>query len=176
VQIKDKSFELFLPEQQIQDAIDQLSKRLTADYEGKEVIFVGIMNGAFMFVADLLKRIEFPCEVSFVKLASYVGTETSGTVHELVGLVNDLYGKHVIILEDIVDTGLTLDKVFSMIDADAPASLEVATLLYKPSAFKGKHTPKYVGIEIEDAFVVGYGLDYDEFGRNTRNIYKLKSK
>ena len=176
MQIKDKSFELFLPEQQIQDAIDQLGKRLTADYEGKEVIFVGIMNGAFMFVADLLKRIEFPCEVSFVKLASYVGTETSGTVHELVGLVNDLYGKHVIILEDIVDTGLTLDKVFSMIDADAPASLEVATLLYKPSAFKGKHTPKYVGIEIEDAFVVGYGLDYDEFGRNTRNIYKLKSK
>lgn len=174
MQIKDKEFEIFLNEQEIQTAIQRLAKEINQEYQGKEVIFVGVMNGAFMFVSDLLKNIEFQCEVSFVKLASYIGTQTSGSVHELVGLVNDLYGKHVVILEDIVDTGLTLDKVFSMIDADAPASLEVACLLYKPTAFKGKHAPKYVGIEIPNHFVVGYGLDYMEYGRNTKEIYKLK--
>lgn len=174
--IKDKTFDIFIPEDKIQAAVKELAQRLTADYSGKEVIFVGVMNGAFMFVSDLLKHLAFPCEVSFVKLASYHGIQTSGTVHELIGLVNDLYGKHVVILEDIVDTGLTLDKVFSMIDADAPISLEVACLLYKPTAFRGKHAPKYVGIEIEDVFVVGYGLDYDEYGRNTRHIYKLKAE
>ena len=174
MQIKDKEFEIFLSEQDIQSAIQRLAKELNTEYQCKEVIFVGVMNGAFMFVSDLLKNIEFQCEVSFVKLASYAGVQTTGTVHELIGLVNDLYGKHVIILEDIVDTGLTLDKVFSMIDADAPASLDVACLLYKPTAFKGKHSPKYVGIEIPDHFVVGYGLDYMEYGRNTKEIYKLK--
>lgn len=174
MQIKDKEFELFLSEQEIQSTIQRLAQQINQEYRGKEVIFVGVMNGAFMFVADLLRNIDFECEVSFVKLASYEGVQTSGTVHELIGLVNDLYEKHVIILEDIVDTGLTLDKVFSMIDADAPSSLEVACLLYKPTAFKGKHAPKFVGIEIPDYFVVGYGLDYMEYGRNTKDIYKLK--
>jgi hypoxanthine phosphoribosyltransferase len=176
VRIKDKTFELFISEIEIERAVKQIAERLTQDYSGKEVIFVGVMNGAFMFVADLLKKIPFDCEVSFVKLASYHGMQTSGSVHELIGLVNNLYGKHVVILEDIVDTGLTLDKIYSMIDADVPASLEVACLLYKPSAFLGKHAPKYVGIEIENVFVVGYGLDYDEFGRNTKEIYKLKEE
>jgi len=174
VQIKDREFEIFLNEQEIQSAIKLLATEINKEYQGREVIFVGVMNGAFMFVADLLKNIEFQCEVSFVKLTSYEGVETSGTVHELIGLVNDLYDKHVIILEDIVDTGLTLDKVFSMIDSDTPSSLEVACLLYKPTAFKGNHPPKYVGIEIPDHFVVGYGLDYMEYGRNTKDIYKLK--
>lgn len=174
MQIKDKEFEVFLSEQEIQSTIQTLAQQINQEYRGKKVIFVGVMNGAFMFVADLLKNIDFECEVSFVKLASYEGVQTSGTVHELIGLVNDLYEKHVIILEDIVDTGLTLDKVFSMIDADAPSSLEVACLLYKPTAFKGKHAPKFVGMEIPDHFVVGYGLDYMEYGRNTKDIYKLK--
>lgn len=174
MQIKDREFEIFLNEQEIQSAIKLLATEINKEYQGREVIFVGVMNGAFMFVADLLKNIEFQCEVSFVKLTSYEGVETSGTVHELIGLVNDLYDKHVIILEDIVDTGLTLDKVFSMIDSDTPSSLEVACLLYKPTAFKGNHPPKYVGIEIPDHFVVGYGLDYMEYGRNTKDIYKLK--
>lgn len=174
MQIKDKEFELFLSEQEIQSTIQRLAQQINQEYRGKEVIFVGVMNGAFMFVADLLRNIDFECEVSFVKLASYEGVKTSGTVHELIGLVNDLYEKHVIILEDIVDTGLTLDKVFSIIDADAPSSLEFACLLYKPTAFKGKHAPKFVGIEIPDHFVVGYGLDYMEYGRNTKDIYKLK--
>ena len=174
MQIKDKEFELFLSEQEIQSTIQRLAQQINQEYRGKEVIFVGVMNGAFMFVADLLRNIDFECEVSFVKLASYEGVQTSGTVHELIGLVNDLYEKHVIILEDIVDTGLTLDKVFSMIDADTPSSLEFACLLYKPTAFKGKHAPKFVGIEIPDYFVVGYGLDYMEYGRNTKDIYKLK--
>jgi len=174
VQIKDKEFELYITEQEIQTAIQRLAKEINQEYQGKEVIFVGVMNGAFMFVADLLKNIDIQSEVSFVKMTSYIGTKTSGTVHELIGLVNNLFGKHVVILEDIVDTGLTLDKVFSMIDSDTPASIEVACLLYKPTAFKGAHSPKYVGIEIPDYFVVGYGLDYMEYGRNTKEIYKLK--
>lgn len=174
MQIKDKEFEIYLNEQEIQTAVKRLALEINAEYHNKEVIFVGVMNGAFMFVADLLKNIDFQCEISFVKLASYTGIQTSGSVHELIGLVNNLYGKHVIILEDIVDTGLTLDKVFSMIDADAPSSLEVACLLFKPTAFKGKHIPKYVGIKIPDHFVVGYGLDYMQHGRNTKEIYKLK--
>lgn len=174
MQIKNKEFEIYINEQEIQTAVKRLALEINREYQGKEVIFVGILNGAFMFVADLLKNIDFQCEVSFVKLASYTGTQTSGSVHELIGLVNNLYGKNVIILEDIVDTGLTLDKVFSMIDSDAPASLEVACLLYKPTAFKGNHAPKYVGIEIPDHFVVGYGLDYIGYGRNTKEIYKLK--
>lgn len=174
MQIKDKEFELYIRSEDIQNAITSVAQRLKDDYQNKDVIFVGVLNGAFMFVSDLLKQIDFNCEVSFIKVASYEGTSSTGKVHELIGLVNDIKDKHVIILEDIVDTGLTLDKIFSMIDHDEPSSLEVATLLYKPAAFNGKHEPKYVGIEIPNDFIVGFGLDYLDLGRNTRDIYKLK--
>lgn len=174
VQIEDKEFELYIPSEEIQKAITKVAQRIKSDYQGKEVIFVGVLNGAFMFVSDLLKQIDFNCEISFIKVASYQGTSSTGKVHELIGLINDIKNKHVVILEDIVDTGLTLDKIYSMIDHDTPASLEVATLLYKPEAFNGKHPPKYVGLEIPNNFIVGYGLDYLELGRNTEDIYKLK--
>lgn len=174
MQIEDKEFELYIRSEEIQKAITRVAQRIKDDYQNKDVIFVGVLNGAFMFVSDLLKQIDFQCEVSFIKVASYDGTTSTGKVHELIGLVNDIKNKHVIILEDIVDTGLTLDKIFSMINHDHPSSLEVATLLYKPAAFNGKHAPKYVGLEIPNDFIVGFGLDYLEFGRNTRNIYKLK--
>ena len=172
--ILDKSFEEFISEQELQTIINRMAKEISQDYDGKELFFLGILNGAFMFAGDLLKQITLPCSISFVKLASYQGTSSSGNVHELIGLVSDLKDKHVIILEDIVDTGLTLDKIFSMIDHDHPASLQVATLLYKPDAFQGLHPPKYIGKKIENKFVVGYGLDYNGYGRNTKAIYKLK--
>lgn len=175
MQIQDKEFELYIRSSEIQQAISSIAESISDDYKGKEVIFVGVLNGAFMFAADLLKKINFECEVSFIKLASYEGTKSTGKVHELIGLVNDIKDKHVIILEDIVDTGLTLDKIYSLINHDDPSSLEVATLLYKPKAFNGKHPPKYVGIEIPNNFIVGYGLDYNELGRNTEDIYKIKA-
>lgn len=174
--IKDKKFEPFIEKEQIEKAINSLAERIDQEYQGKELFFLAVLNGAFMFASDLLKKIKSPSEISFVKVASYQGTSSSGSVHELIGLVSDLKDKHVIILEDIVDTGLTLDKIYSMIDHDHPASLEVSSLLFKPSAFKGTHPPKYVGIEIPDEFVVGYGLDYLGYGRNTDSIYKLKKQ
>lgn len=173
VQIRDKKFEIYLTEEEIQASIEKVATRINADYKGEEIIFVGVLNGAFMFAADLMKSVNLSCEISFVKVTSYKGTSSTGKVHELIGLSTDIKDKHVVILEDIVDSGLTLNKLFSMIDHKAPKSVEVATLLYKPDAFQGKHAPKYVGLEIPNKFIVGYGLDYMEMGRNTRDIYKI---
>ncbi|HLV41359.1 MAG TPA: hypoxanthine phosphoribosyltransferase [Brumimicrobium sp.] len=173
MQIKDKKFELYLSEKEIQESIQQVAKQLNTDYKGEDVIFVGVLNGAFMFAADLMKGVDLDCEISFVKVKSYKGTSSTGNVHELIGLTTDVKDKHVIIIEDIVDSGLTLNKLYSMIEHHTPKSVEVATLLYKPDAFKGKYPPKYVGIEIPNKFIVGFGLDYLEAGRNTRDIYQI---
>lgn len=173
--VKDKKFVPFISEKEIDNIVTDLANKINSAYSGKEVFFLGVLNGAFMFSSDLLKKIDLPCEISFIKVASYSGTSSSGKVHELIGLVSDLKDKHVIILEDIVDTGLTLQKIYSMIDHDHPSSLEVASLLFKPNAFEGTNKPKFIGAEIEDEFVVGYGLDYDGQGRNTSAIYKLEN-
>jgi len=173
VQIKDKKFELYISEKEIQKSIQQVAKQINTDYKGEEIVFVGVLNGAFMFASDLLKEINLTCIISFVKVQSYKGTSSTGEVHELIGLTTDIKDKHVIILEDIVDSGLTLNKLYSMFDHHAPKSVEVATLLYKPDAFKGKYPPKYVGIEIPNKFIVGFGLDYLEEGRNTKDIYQI---
>lgn len=173
MQIKDKKFELYISEKEIQKSIQQVAKQINTDYKGEEIVFVGVLNGAFMFASDLLKEINLTCIISFVKVQSYKGTSSTGKVHELIGLTTDIKDKHVIILEDIVDSGLTLNKLYSMFDHHAPKSVEVATLLYKPDAFKGKYPPKYVGIEIPNKFIVGFGLDYLEEGRNTKDIYQI---
>jgi hypoxanthine phosphoribosyltransferase len=174
--IKDKTFEPYLSQEQIKNAISALADRINKDYKDKNLFFLGVLNGSFMFCSDLLKEINLPCQISFVKVASYEGTGSKGHVDELIGLVSDLKGKDVIILEDIVDTGLTLQKIYSMINHDHPNSLEVATLLFKQDAFQGTYEPKYIGIDIPDDFVVGYGLDYDGYGRNIPEILKLKNK
>ncbi len=175
IQINDKSFEVFIRENELQEKIKSLAARINEEYQGKEVIFIAILNGAFMFASDLLKSITLPCEISFVKVSSYHGgMSTSGRVDELIGLNASIEGKEVIILEDIVDTGITIDKIITLLKAESPASVKVCTLLYKPDAFKGKKAPELVGITIPNKFVVGYGLDYDEKGRNLREIYQLK--
>lgn len=174
MRIKDKDFKLYIPEERIKSSIQKVAEQLNIDYKNKNVIFIGVLNGAFMFASDLLKNIHLDCEVSFVKINSYKGTSSSGKVHELIGLTTDIKDKHIVILEDIVDTGLTLSKLYSMIEMHEPKSLEVATLLFKPTAFKGNKKPQYVGIEIENKFIVGFGLDYLEEGRNTRDIYQIK--
>lgn len=173
MQVKDKTFKLYISEEEIKDAVHKVAKQINTAYKGEKVIFLGVLNGAFMFASDLLKEIDLTCEISFVKLSSYKGTASTGKVHELVGLTTDIKDKHVIILEDIVDSGLTLDKLYSMIELHSPKSVEVATMLYKPEAFKGNIPPKYIGIEIENKFIVGYGLDYQEEGRNTKAIYQI---
>lgn len=174
LKIHDKTFEIFIKRDELLAEIASLAKTISQDYEGKDVIFISVLNGAFMFTADLLKLVQLPCEISFIKVSSYHGTNTTGRVDEVIGLNTSIKNKHVVLLEDIVDTGITMDKVFSLLSVEHPASIEIATLLYKPEAFKGKHIPKYVGFSIPNRFVVGYGLDYNEFGRNTEHIYQLK--
>ena len=174
IQILDKQFETFLPAVLIQEEISVLGKRISEDYAGKEVVFIAVLNGSFMFAADLFKNISIPCEISFVKVSSYTGgLETTGNVAELIGLNTDISNKEVIVIEDIVDTGITVDKIMNLLSAHQPSSVKVATLLYKPAAFKGNKKPDYVAFTIPSVFVVGYGLDYDEKGRNLDAIYQL---
>lgn len=174
LQLHDKTFEIFIQEEAILAEIRLMADKLNNEYAGKDVVFIAVLNGAFMFAADLMKYIGFDAEISFVKMSSYHGLNSTGRVDEVIGLNRPIKGKHVVVLEDIVDTGVTMEKLFSLLQAEQPQSVEIATLLYKPAAFKGKHTPKYIGFSIPDKFVVGYGLDYNEFGRNTKHIYQLK--
>jgi len=174
LQLHDKTFEIFIQEEAILAEIRSMADKLNNEYAGKDVVFIAVLNGAFMFAADLMKHIGFDAEISFVKMSSYHGLNSTGRVDEVIGLNRPIKGKHVVVLEDIVDTGVTMEKLFSLLQAEQPLSVEIATLLYKPAAFKGKHTPKYIGFSIPDKFVVGYGLDYNEFGRNTKHIYQLK--
>jgi hypoxanthine phosphoribosyltransferase len=176
LQLHDKTFEVFIRNEEIQSEIISLAKRINADYAGKEVVFIAVLNGAFMFAADLMKQVTLPSEITFVKVSSYQGMNSSGRVDEVIGLNRSIKNKHVIILEDIVDTGITMEKLFTLLAVEHPASIEIAALLYKPEAFKGKHTPTYIGFSIPNKFVVGYGLDYNELGRNTPHIYQLKGE
>jgi hypoxanthine phosphoribosyltransferase len=174
VQIHDKLFSLFISEEEIFAEVKKMAKQLETDYHGKDILLIAILNGAFMFASDIIKSIKRDAEITFVKVSSYKGTQTTGRVDELIGLNNQMENRHVIVIEDIVDTGITIDKVVSLIKANDPASVEVCTLLFKPEAFKGKHKPKYICFEIPNKFVVGYGLDYNELGRNLKELYQLK--
>jgi hypoxanthine phosphoribosyltransferase len=146
---------------------------LDTDYTGKDPIFLAVLNGAFMFASDLFKQLQCKPELTFVKVSSYVGTQSSGRVDELIGLQTALKDRHVIIIEDILDTGVTMDKIFTLLQTEQPASMAVCALLLKPTSYKGKHQPHYIGFEIEDRFVVGYGLDYKEHGRELPAVYQL---
>jgi hypoxanthine phosphoribosyltransferase len=175
IQIKDLTFVPYITETELLKAIDSIAQRLNSDYKDKEVLFVGVLNGVFMFASDLMKHVDLKCQISFVKLSSYDGTQSTEVVKELFGLTESVEGKHVIILEDIVDTGITIDGLYNHLMKQKPASLEVCTLLFKPEKYR-KPTPiKYAALSIPSAFVVGYGLDYDGYGRNIASIYQLKS-
>lgn len=171
--IHDKQFHSYISEAEIQSVVERLANDLEKDYQGKELIFLSILNGSFMFTSDLMKSINSNVEVSFVKVSSYKGTNTTGRVDELIGLNADLKNKSVVILEDIVDTGITIDKVLTLLRTQDVESIEICTLLFKPEAYLGKNKPKYIGMEIPNKFVVGYGLDYNELGRNLKEIYQL---
>lgn len=174
IRIHDKQFDIFIHRDEIQKEVASLAQIINSEYAGKDLVFIAVLNGAFMFAADLMKNISLPCEISFVKVSSYQGMNSTGRVDEVIGLTTSIKDKHVVILEDIVDTGITMDKIMTLLSAEHPASIKITALLFKPEAFRGKHAPDYVGFSIADSFVVGYGLDYNEHGRNTEHIYQLK--
>ena len=176
IQLHDKFFTHYFGADKIQKAVLSLVQQIQDDLEDEVPIFIGILNGSFMFVADLVREYSSNCEVTFVKLASYEGTNSTGQVNELVGLNQDLTGRTVVILEDIIDTGNTLVKIYDIFDKLPIKQLKLATLFFKPDVFKKALPIDYIGISIPDRFIVGYGLDYDGLGRNLKDIYELKTK
>jgi len=171
IKLLDKEFNLTIPTKKIQDAVQDMADEMNAQLLGKDVVFIGILNGAFMFASDLFKRIEFNAQISFIKFASYAGTKSTGNVRKLIGLNENLEGKTVVILEDIIDSGITMEKIIDQITELKPKEIRIASLLVKPDAFMRSYTIDYLGIEIPNDFIVGYGLDYNGYGRNLTAIY-----
>jgi hypoxanthine phosphoribosyltransferase len=174
IKVKDLQFEPFISQHLINARVIELANRLTIDYYDKNPLFLSVLNGSFMFTADLMKHFLSPCQVSFIKLASYSGLKSTENVKELIGINENIEGKHIVIIEDIIDTGLTLKNILLQLKNQKPASIKIMTLLFKPEAFKETFEIDYVGFEIENKFVVGYGLDYDGYGRNLDQIYVVK--
>ncbi len=173
ITIKDKTFKPYISAEELQTSISKVANEINTHYSGKSPIFIGVLNGSFMFMSDLLKEINLQCTVSFVKLASYEGTSTTGKVNELIGLNEDLAGQDIILVEDIVDTGNTLVKLYEILQNKKVNSIKIASLLFKPEAYHKPYPIDYIGKEIPNAFVLGYGLDYDGYGRNLSSIYVL---
>ncbi len=173
IKVHDKSFEIYLSEEKIQQRIGEMAAVINKEYAGKRPLFIAILNGSFMFASDLFKHLDIEAELCFIKLASYKGMKSSGNVITSIGLEVDLFGKEVIIVEDIVDTGKTLHNFLPKLLHQQPKSLKIASLLHKPEATEYPLTLDYVGFDIPNKFVVGYGLDYDGLGRNLKEIYQL---
>jgi hypoxanthine phosphoribosyltransferase len=173
VTIRDKTFRKYIPRDQIDRAVKQLAVRISADYTGKDPLLLGVLNGAFVFAADLIRKLDIPCQISFVKYASYAGTHSTENIKELIGINETVQGRHVLVVEDIVDTGITMDHLLQEIRKFHPASVRLACFCLKREAFVKHFMIDYLGMEIENTFVVGYGLDYDGYGRHLPEIYKL---
>jgi hypoxanthine phosphoribosyltransferase len=173
IRILDKTFREMISEEALSKRIAELAGQINSDLAGKDVVFLGILNGAFLFAADLFRRVELQARISFVKLASYEGTSSSGSIKELIGWNEDIKNKTVVVVEDIVDTGNTLERVFGELVIRKAAEIRIATMLYKPAAYKKDIHLEYVGFEIPNDFVVGFGLDYNGFGRNLPSVYTL---
>lgn len=173
IRVWDKTFRPYIPDSDIQERVRSIATRINLDYEGKWPLFIAVLNGAFMFAADLFRHVAISCEITFVKVASYEGTETTGKVKTLIGLNESIKGRHVIILEDIVDTGITLRMILDQLEELEPASIRVGALLSKPDSLKEKVDVDYIGFKVPDDFLLGYGLDYNGRGRNLKDIYKL---
>lgn len=174
--INDKKFELVIPNKQIIRAVKGIARKIKEDYKNSEAtIFIGVLNGSFIFAADLLKALDIDCEVSFIKVNSYIKDQSSLKINEIIGLNENITDKDVIILEDIIDTGKTIDYIYNEISLQHPKSIKVASLFFKKEVYKGNLTVDYVGFEVSDKFIVGYGLDYDGLGRNYKDVYELSS-
>jgi hypoxanthine phosphoribosyltransferase len=173
IRVHDKEFEPYLSANDIANTIQRMASELNKDYTGKRPLFIAILNGSFMFASDIFKVINIDAEICFIKLASYKGTKSSGQVITAIGLDTEIYDRHVVILEDIVDTGKTLNEFLPQLEHQQPASLKIAALLHKPDAMVYPIKIDYLGFSIPNKFVVGYGLDYDGLGRNIGEIYQL---
>lgn len=172
IKLHDKRFKIMIPAEKIDEAVSAVARRINADYGTTETpLFVGVLNGSFMFMSDLIKKIEFNNELSFVKLASYEGTSSTGEVHSLIGLNNSIEGRHVIVVEDIVDTGESIEHMMQELESRNPASIAVCTLFFKPGSYRKQIPIKYRAMEIGNEFIVGYGLDYNQLGRSLKDIY-----
>ena len=173
VRLHDLTFKLFLSEDQIIEKVQEIGLAITNKYHGQSPIFIGVLNGAFVFLADLIRACDLPVEVNFVKLASYSGTASSGQVQSILGLNRPIESRPIIVVEDIIDTGRTMHYFIPQLKAMQPSSVELASIFVKPSALQHPLKIDYTGFEIPDAFVVGYGLDYNQLGRNLRSLYQL---
>ena len=173
VKIKDKTFQTFISEAEIKQRVKELAAQISHDMEGKNPLFLGVLNGAFIFAADLMREMTIPCEISFVKLASYQGTISTGKIKEVFGINEDLTGRTVVIVEDIVDTGATMKNMIESLGTRNPASIHICTLFVKPDKLKEPLDIEYAAFEIPNDFIVGYGLDYDQKGRGLKDIYML---
>lgn len=173
VKIKDKTFRISIPREEILKNVDVVAEKINRDMAGKNPLFLAVLNGAFVFAADLMRRITIPCEISFVKLASYQGVMSTGKVREVIGINESLAGRTVIIVEDIVDTGLTMKQMMDSLATRNPESIHICSLLLKPDKLQVPLDVEYVALRIPNDFIVGYGLDYDQQGRNLPDIYTV---
>lgn len=173
IQVHDKHFVPYLSAKEIADKIKEMATQINKDYDGKRPLFIAVLNGSFIFASDLFRQLNIEAEISFIKLASYKGTTSTGNVITAIGLEESLHNRHIILVEDIIDTGKTLHEFVPQLQHQGPASIEIAALLTKPDALKFPVNPKYEGFAIPNKFVVGYGLDYDGLGRNIPEIYQL---
>ena len=173
IKIKDKSFRISIPEAEIKARVKAVAEQINKDMEGKNPLFLGVLNGAFMFAADLMREMTIPCEISFVKLASYQGTTSTGKIKEVLGINEDLSGRTVIIVEDIVESGRTMRRMIESLGTRGPESVHICTLFFKPDKLQEEIDIDYVAFRIPDDFIVGYGLDYDQAGRELRDIYTI---
>ena len=174
INVKDKTFETLIPEEEILRRVKTVADKMSKDLEGKNPLLLGVLNGSFIFAADLMRMLTIDSEISFVKMSSYDGTSSTGSVKKLVGLNENIEGRTVVIVEDIVDTGLTMERMIEYLKEFKPAEIHICTLLLKPENLKRKLNIEYVAMEIPNDFILGYGLDYDGLGRNLRDIYVVK--
>lgn len=174
IRIHDKDFVPYIKHEELLEIIDQLAKKIHEDYKDETPIFIGVLNGVIMFFSDLMKAYPGQCEVAFLQMSSYLGTESTGIVYKKMDLTKEVKDRHIILVEDIVDTGNTIESLFDYFqNTQRPKSIKVASLLLKPDVYKKEFKIDYVGKEIENKFVLGYGLDYDELGRNLKDLYQL---
>lgn len=173
IKVKDKDFSIFINSDTILESVAQVANRINQDYADKNPLFLVVLNGAFMFASDLMKKVNIDCEISFVKLSSYSGTSSTGIIKHLIGINEEIRGRYVILVEDIVDTGITIEHMTEELKKFEPANVKVATLLLKPDKYNKGIKIDYIAMEIPNDFIVGYGLDYDGLGRNLPDIYKI---
>ena len=176
VKIKDKSFRVSIPEAEIKNRVKLLAQQMSKDLDGKNPLFLAVLNGSFVFAADLMREMTIPCEISFVKLASYQGTTSTGKIKEVIGINEDLSGRTVVSVEDIVESGQTMKRMIESLGTRNPASVQICTLFFKPEKLKEDLTLDYVAFRIPDDFILGYGLDYDQQGRGLKDVYTIISE